>query len=157
MRRIQSFFTTGHASHLRRGAATLPTIIALTILILAIGVSITAISFTESLISVGQGNAAQALVYAEAGARDALTKLTRNKNYTCVTTGCYAISFVPEGCTTNDGCARMSVSAGAGTIGDPRIITSEGKAKNSIRTMQISVMFDAAGNGEIATTTWSEL
>lgn len=141
----------------RRGAATLPTIIALTILILAIGVSITAISFTEGLISTGQGNASQALMYAESGARDALIKLTRNKNYTCVATSCYSIDFTTNGCSTNDGCARISVSAGAGTIGDPRIVVSEGKAKNSIRKMQVNVIFDAAQNGAIATTTWSEL
>lgn len=141
----------------QRGAATLPTIIAMTILILAIGVSITAISFTESLISIGQENTAQALMYADAGARDALIKLTRNKNYTCVSTNCYSISFAPNGCTTDDGCARIRVSAGAGTIGDPRIIVSEGKVKSSVRTIQASVIFDTALNGEIATTTWSEL
>lgn len=153
------FFITTicNREHSRRGAATLPTIIALTVLILAVGVSITAISFTEGLISVGQGNASQALVYAEAGARDALTKLTRNKNYTCTSVNCYSINFVSNGCTTDDGCARVSVSAGAGTSGDPRIIVSEGKARLSVRRIQASVIFDAALNGEIATTTWSEL
>lgn len=141
----------------RKGAATLPTIIALTILILAIGVSITAISFTEGLISIGQENSAQALAYAEAGARDALIKLARNKNYTCITVGCYSIPFVSNGCTTDDGCARIRVSGGVGTVGDPRIIVSEGKVRSSVRTIQTAVIFDTALNGEIATTTWSEL
>jgi len=141
----------------RRGAATLPAIIALTILILAVGVSITAISFTEGLISVGQGNAAQALVYAEAGAHDALIKLARNKQYVCVTEDCYTIDLVADGCATDDGCARVSVSAGVGTLGDPRIIVSEGKARSSVRRLQVSVVFDAALDGEIATTTWREL
>lgn len=141
----------------RKGAATLPTIIALTILILVVGVSITTISFTEGLISVGQGNAARALTYADAGARDALIKIARNKQYTCAATDCYSISFVPSGCATDDGCARISVSTGTGTSIDPRIIVSKGKASNSIRTIQVNVVFDAALNGEIATTTWSEL
>lgn len=153
-----SFITTMRSLRCsRRGAATLPTIIALTILILAVGVSITAVSFTEGLISVGQENSAQALAYAEAGARDALIKLTRNKNYTCISPNCYSINFVSNGCITDDGCARITVSAGAGTSGDPRIIVSEGKVKSSVRKIQTSVTFDVALNGEIATTTWSEL
>lgn len=141
----------------RRGAATLPAIMALTILILAVGVSITAISFTEGLISVGQENASQALVYAEAGARDALIKLARNKQYTCAGMRCYSIDFITDGCVTNYGCSYIGVTGGAGTIGDPRIITSEGHAQNSIRTIRVAVVFDPLLNGEIATTTWSEL
>ena len=155
---MTSFFLTHfmYATKNRTGAATLPAIIALTILILAVGISITAIGFTEGLISVGQSNAEHALTYAEAGARDALIKLARNKRYTCETTDCYHIDFVPNGCTSLEGCAWISVNAGAGTTSDPRIIISKGQANSSVRTIRVATIFDAAGDGAIATTTWNE-
>ena len=63
------------------GVASLPTIIPLTVIILAIGIGITSLALTESLISAGQKQSSQALFYAEAGARDALIKIARNKKY----------------------------------------------------------------------------
>lgn len=142
-----------------KGAATLPTIMALTILILAVGLSIAGVTFTESLISAGQKQSAEAYLYAEAGARDALMKITRNKNYICVTTDCYSIDLVDNGCSTNQGCAKISVSAGAGSDADPKIITSKGIVNNYTRRVQVNVVFDASLNGEInlSSTTWQEL
>lgn len=139
------------------GTASLTTVIALMILILAIVVGISALSLTEIVTSAGQSQSSQALAYAEAGARDALIRLSRNKNYTCAATDCYSIAFVTDGCSTNDGCARISVGSGAGTSGDPKIVTSTGQVKTSVRRIRVDVIFDSSLNGEIATTTWREL
>lgn len=139
------------------GVATLPTIILLSILILAVGISITALSLSENFITLGQKQTTEALTYAEVGARDALIRLARNKNYTCVTTDCYTVDTVTNGCSTTNGCARVTVSAGVGSSGDPKIITSKGVVKNISRRLQVSVVFDASLNGQISNTTWTEL
>lgn len=139
------------------GAATIPTVLALTILVTAIAISITAVSLIESFVAAGQNQATLALVYAEAGARDALLKIARNKNYTCATTDCYQINMVSSGCTANEGCAKVTVSAGLGTGADPKIITSKGLVLSKTRRVQVNVTLDSSLNGEIASTTWQEL
>jgi len=141
----------------KRGIATLPTVMLLGIMILAVAVSITAVSLTESYISQGSGQSAQALFYAEAGARDALVRIARNKSYVCSSTDCYTIDFTTNGCATAGGCATVSVSTGAGSVGDSKIITSKGTMKTSTRTLNVSVVLDSLGNGLITGTTWSEV
>lgn len=145
------------------GVATLPTVIVMGIIALAIAVGITAVSLTESFISQGSGQSSRALFYAESGARDALIKIARKKNYS---TGGYSISFggdISSGCVSgNDGCAQVQVSTGAGATGDPKIITSIGIMKSSMRTVIVSTILDngtadpALQFGKISTTTWSE-
>lgn len=143
--------------HNPRGIASLPTVIVLGIVILAISVSIATVSFSESFISQGSVQSSKAIFYAEAGARDALVKIARNKNYTCSSVDCYSLPFVTNGCgVTLDGCAKVSVSAGVGTVGDPKVITSKGQMSASSRTINVSVILDTTGYGAIATTTWSE-
>lgn len=140
-----------------RGIASLPTVIVLGVVILAISVSIATVSFSELFISQGSAQSSKALFYAEAGARDALVKISRNKHYICTSTDCYTIEFVTNGCgPTLDGCAKVSVNAGVGTIGDPKVITSKGLMQLSSRTINVSVILDSSSDGTIATTTWSE-
>jgi len=140
-----------------RGIATLPTVMLLGIVTLAVAVSLATISFSESFISQSSAQSAKALFYAEAGARDALIRLARDKNYVCSATDCYEIAFFTDGCAAAlSGCARVSVSTGVGTVGDPKVITSKGLMQASSRTINVSVIFDSDANGEIATTTWSE-
>lgn len=141
----------------QRGVATLPTVLVLGVMALAVAVGITAVSLTESFISQGSAQSSRALFYAEAGARDALIKIARNKNYTCSAADCYPIDFSTNGCSLLNDCAKVSVSAGIGTEGDPKIVTSKGIMKASTRTMQVSVILDTSGNGEIIGATWSEL
>ncbi|MEK7149898.1 MAG: hypothetical protein AAB757_02930 [Patescibacteria group bacterium] len=141
----------------QKGVATLPTIIALAILILAIGVGITALSFSEIFITAGQNNALKALDYAEAGAKDALMRIARNKNYACASADCYSIDFLSNGCADNSGCARISVSAGVGSQAAPKIIVSKGQVNGNIRQTEVNVFYDVSLSGEIATTTWKEI
>ena len=137
------------------GVASLPIIMGLTLLILAVGVSITALGFTESFIVAGQKQSSEALFYAEAGARDALMKIIRNKNYSELSG--YQIAFVSDGCTSNDGCAIITVSSGDGSALDPKIINSEGRGKNNIRKIRVEVIFDDSLNGEIKNANWQEV
>ncbi len=145
------------AARFARGIATLPVVMALSIMILAIIVGVTAVTFNESFVAQGGVQSGKALYYAEVGARDALIRVARNKNYSCASpalpTGCYSIDMVTNGCSTNDGCARVTVDAGA----SPKTITAEGRAGNNARKIQASVTFDGAGNGEISSVSWQEL
>lgn len=142
-----------------RGVATLPTIILMGVLILAIGIGILSLSFSENLISASQANASSALFYAEAGARDALIRIARNKNYSCTSADCYTIDIMTNGCATGNGCAKVSVGAGTGASGDPKLITAKGLMGGNTRTLQVSVYFDTSLYGQISTTTtaWQEI
>lgn len=141
------------------GIVSLPIIFAFTILIIAVGVGLTAMSLSESFVSAGEVNAGKALIYSEAGARDALIRIVRDKTYTCSSADCYSVDIVSGGCAISDGCAKVSVSAGTGSSGDPKIITSKGQSKSNIRRMEVRVVYDTALDGEISTTatTWREI
>ncbi len=147
--------TSYRANKLSRGIATLPVVMALSIMILAIIVGVTAVTFNESFVAQGGVQSGKALYYAEVGARDALVKVARKKNYSCDTpalpTGCYTIDMVTSGCSTNDGCARVTVDTGVTT----KIITAEGRAGNNARKVQVSVTLDT--DGLITASSWQEL
>ncbi len=152
----QEIKKTEHQKY-NRGIASLPIVFAFIVLILAVAVGMTAVSLSESFTTAGEKESGKALLYAEAGARDALVRMARNKNYTCSSADCYTIEFVTSGCTNNDGCAKISVSAGVGSAGDPKIITAKGYSKSSVRTVSVSVQYDAALEGQFNTITWSEV
>ncbi|MFZ2205094.1 MAG: hypothetical protein WAV23_00685 [Minisyncoccia bacterium] len=147
----------------KRGIATLLTVIVIGMMALAVVVSITSVALNELLISQGQAQSASALFYAESGARDALIRIARNKNYNCSTTDCYSIDYVTSGCSNSTNCAKVSVSTGDGTTGNPKIITSKGIMKASTRRVQVSVTLDdgtstpSLQNGRITSTDWLEL
>lgn len=143
--------------NLQNGAATIPVVIAITVLVLGISVGILALGFSESIMSLGQNQSLKAMFYAETGAKDALIKIARNKDYSCVATDCYSIDFATNGCFNNSACAWVSVSAGVGSQADPKIIVSKGRSGDYIRKVQVQTIFDSSLYGEIATTTWSEI
>ena len=142
---------------------TLPTVIVIAMIALAVVVSITSLAFNELLISQGAAQSSTALFYAESGARDALIRIARNKNYTCSSVDCYNVDFVTNGCTNGTDCAKVTVSAGLGTTADPKIITSKGIMQAAMRRIQVNVTLDSGTttaslqNGEITSTTWTEL
>lgn len=152
-----STFNIQYSAH--RGIATLPTVIVLGVMALAVAVGITAVSLTESFISQGGAQSSRALFYAEAGARDALIKIARNKNYTCGAADCYSIDFSTNGCTLLNDCAKISVSAGTGASGDPKVITSKGIMKASTRKVEVRVILDGGtvSDGAITSAVWSEI
>lgn len=142
---------------LERGVIALPAVLALSIIILALIIGISAMTFNEGFVSLGGVQSAKALNYADVGARDALLRIGRNKNYNCTApalpTGCYQIDTVANGCATNEGCARVTVDNGT----SPKIINVEGRATSFTRKIQVNVTFDASLNGEITSTQWQEL
>lgn len=134
-----------------RGVATLPTVMVLGVMALIVTVSITTLSFTELFISQGGAQSSRAHFYAEAGARDALIKIARNKTYLCASADCYSIDFSTSGCSLLNDCAKVQVT-GNDTA---KTITSKGIMKSSTRTLQVSVTLDA--DGLITGATWSEV
>lgn len=144
-----------------KGIATLPAVMVIGMMALAVVVSITSIALNELIISQGQIQSGTALYYAEGGARDALVRIARNKKYTCDIdnlcntevndTHSYFIDFVADGCSNNSNCAEVSVS-GNDTI---KTITSKGIIKSISRSVQVVANLDT--NGKITSTVWSEL
>ncbi len=141
----------------RNGVATLPTIIALGVLVLAIGIGISTASLSELFTSEGQSQSQKALSYAEAGAREAMRRIAVNKTYSCVSQNCYNIPFISNGCSSNDACAYISVSSNSGSSVDPKVVTSTGYAGLYARTLRITLEFDALDNGQISSSTWAEI
>lgn len=135
----------------KKGLASLPTVLAIGMLILAIGVSVAAVAFSENLVAQKFSQSPRALFYAESGARDALQKIARNKNF--VTAPNYQMEFVTSGCSTNDGCAIISVGAN----GNVRTVTSTGKYKSIIRQVRVDATLDSGSNGEIQNVNWQEI
>lgn len=133
----------------QRGVATIPIVLALTILVIAVGLAVSTVAFNETFIAQEFSRSSQALVYAEAGARDALVKITRDGRY--ISSG-YNIEFVTNGCTApNDGCATITVTS----LTSPKTIVSSGRVKNNIRKVQVTVTLDA--NWVITGTSWQEI
>ncbi|MDD4901645.1 MAG: hypothetical protein PHE24_00750 [Patescibacteria group bacterium] len=147
---MKFFQTTG-------GFATIPTILALSALILVAAVGIAAATYTQTTTNAAVEQSAAALSYAEAGAKDALMRIARDKNYACASVDCYTLDMAPNGCLTGAGCAKISVSADAGTTEYPKIIAAKGIVQNKTRTLEVQVTYDLAGYGEINSATWSEL
>lgn len=147
----------------KKGIATLPMVIIIGMVTLITVVGITKIAFNELGNSQNSSESSKALFYAESGARDALVKIARNKNYTCSLDDCYLIDFVANGCSNNTECAKVSVSSGLGTSLDPKIIISKGVMRSSVRKVEVRVFLDGGTtnpslqNGEITNTSWIEL
>lgn len=135
----------------KRGVATLPTVMVIGIIALAVAVGVTAVALTESFISQGGIQSNKALFYAEAGARDALIRVARDKTFA---TTSYTIDFTTNasGCSGLwNGCATIAVGSGS-----PKIATSTGTSGVSTRTLVVSISQDPDGAIATSTTTWSE-
>jgi hypothetical protein len=142
---------------LKSGFATLPTIITLSALILIAAIGIAAATQMQTETNATTEQSSVALSYAEAGAKDALIRITRNKNYTCATADCYSLDMMPSGCLIGYGCAKISVSAGTGAAGNPKIVTAKGIVQNKTRELEAQVFYDVNGYGEISNVVWQEL
>ncbi len=140
----------------QEGIASLPAVMALSVFILALVATVTAITFDENTAGLDQRQGLQALIYAETGAKDALIRIVRNKSYNCTATDCYALDLATNGCSAGTACAKITVSAGTGAAGDPKIITAKGISANNSRKIQINVTYDVNLNGQISSYTWVE-
>jgi len=118
------------------GVATIPLVLGLTIFIIAVAAVVSVTSFNENAVSQDFYNSSQALTYAKAGVEDALIKIAREGTYT---SGGYNIDFVSDGCNTNNGCATVTVIS----VTSPKTILSQGRVKNNIRKVQVTVTLDS--------------
>jgi len=145
----------------QRGATALLSIVFLALLALGVGIGILGVSSGENFASSNARKSDRALLYAEAGVREALVRITRNKAYSCASpalpAGCFSLEFVPNGCANNKGCVRVTVDAGTGASGDLKTVRAQGRVDDIYRTLQAEVEYDTALRGEISTTTWTEL
>jgi hypothetical protein len=132
-------------------------VLALGVIALAAALGVTALAFSDLFMAEGAFRSSGAELAAEAGARDALVRIARDKSYTCPGDACYSISAVPGGCATNEGCASVSVSSGTGAAGDPKVIRSTGRSRSIVRTIEAEVIFDAELRGQIQNVAWREL
>lgn len=135
----------------QRGVATLPTVMLLGVMALVVAVSITTLSFTELFISQGSAQSSRAHFYAEAGARDALIKIARNKTYLCGTSDCYSVNFTANGCTLSRDCAKVQVTGNDTS----KTITSKGIMNANTRTLQVALTLDT--DGLITGAVWTEV
>lgn len=130
------------------GIASIPTVMVLMALILSAGIVISSISISDNLSVAQSNNSDKALNYAQLGAKDALERIVRNKDYT----GSYNLELVSGGCLNSySGCVIVNVNSASA----PKIITSEGQMGEVKRKIQVSVDLDA--NGLITNYFWQEL
>lgn len=119
------------------GMASIPTVIVLIILIISIGVLISSISISDIVSVSDTNNSGRALNYAQLGAKDALERLARNKDYS----GSYSIAMTTNGCdAAYSACATVVVSGSS-----PKVINAEGRVKDLKRKIQVNVNLDAKG------------
>lgn len=136
-----------------RGVATLPTVMVMGVMALAVAVGLTSVALNESFISQGSGQSSRALFYAEAGARDALIRIARNKNFATSSYATYFSTDLTTCAAGNNGCALVSVAT---TTTTTSVATSTGYMKSSQRTIVVNVTLSSDDYGTIATTTWRE-
>ena len=131
----------------KSGIASIPTVIVLMILTISIGALIASISLSDTISVSDTNNSGRALGYAQLGAKDALERIVRNKDYS----GTYTISTVAGGCSgLYSGCATLEVDAGTSL----KIIKSEGRIQDIKRKIQVDVNLDS--NGLVTNYNWQE-
>lgn len=122
----------------KSGIASIPTVIVLMILTISIGALLASISLSDTISVSDTNNSSRALGYAQLGAKDALERIVRNKDYS----GSYTISLVSNGCSGSyPGCATLEVDAGTSL----KIIKSEGRIQDIKRKIQVDVNLDSSG------------
>lgn len=142
---------------MEKGFAAIYIVLIITGLMVVIGLELSTLGFGDASLSKKFAASNAALRAAQSGAEDALVRIARNKSYTCFQVDCYSLDVATVGCATGEACARISVSAGIGTAGDPKIVTSSGSVNNFTRKIQVQVIFDVSQQGRIQSALWSEL
>lgn len=141
-----------------RGAMALGSILALAVILLAVGLAMSFSGFIQSDISSNQDKASIAFYAAEAGVKDAMQKVARKKNYNtdallgskydlAVGNGSAAITV----CNSNIVCPDIS-------SGQTKIL-STGMAQNNTKKIKVILNTDAAndGSGKVSIVSWEEM
>lgn len=135
--------TTENKKHFfsQKGIVALPAIITLSIIILTIGLAMSFSSFTQNNISSNKYKSELTYRIAEAGIKDAMVKITRNKNY--------ATDFT---LLINNGAANVSFET---SIPEQTTITSAGTFNDNTKT--IEAVLNITANGKVTINSWIEL
>jgi len=139
----------------QEGMASLPTVLALLMLMMVLGGLISSIGLSELESSNNLASSAKAKQYAQAGIKDALERIARNKDYLCESApGCpggnYQLAFADNGCANNMACATVTVS-GSATL---KTIMSIGASSNNRRKINATITLDS--DGLITDTNWHD-
>lgn len=130
-----------------KGAMALSSILALSIILLALGLAMAFSGFIQSDITYNQDKAAIAFFIADAGAKDALEKVVRNKNYS--NTG-YTLTFA-------DGSANIVVSKDILAIDRTEILSTGVSGENTKKVrVVLNTNTNNDGNGKVTIESWEE-
>ena len=126
----------------QRGAMALGSILALSAILLAIGLALAFSGFIQGDIVFNQDKANNAFYIADAGVKDAMQKIARNKNF--ASTG-YDLIF------TGDSKATVVVSL----VGGKTEIISTGVVGNN--TKKVKAVVNVGVNGDVTPDSWEEM
>ena len=133
----------------QKGIAALPSILIITLILLAVGLILTTTSVIESTISFAQRKSLESFYLTEAGLKDALMKITRNKNYT----GADDLTCSAGVCTlTFDDNKKAEITV-TGT--DPKTVIVIGSVGNIKR--KISNVVNVDTYGKVTHQSWEEI
>jgi hypothetical protein len=129
------------------GIASVATVVVLMVLIISAGALIASLSLADNLSVSGRNTSNRALDSARSGAKDALERIARQRDYTAT----YELETIPSGCAVPyNGCANIIVSPGL----SPKTINVEGRVGDLKRKIQVDVNLDV--DGLITGYSWQE-
>jgi len=131
-----------------KGAMALSSVLALSIILLALGLAMAFSGFVQNNITFNQDKAAIAFYVAEAGTKDAIEKVVRNKNYN---NAGYILSLA-------GGSANIMVNKDVPTS-DRTEILSTGIAGSNTKKIRVVLNTNANndGNGKVSIASWEEV
>lgn len=135
--------------HIEKGAASIPLVLGIGILVFLIAISVTSIETTRIYLTQANIDGAQAMQYAQSGLRDALMQLARNRNVGTSTALVLNTDMATSGCQTLRACTQVSISSGDGTDASPKIIGALGYYRNARKGLEAEVVFDDSGWGAL--------
>lgn len=131
-----------------KGAMALSSVLALSLILLALGMAMAFSGFVQSDIAFNQDKAAVAFYIAEAGAKDAMQKVVRNKNYN---NAGYTLSLA-------NGSANVVVSKDIPAAERTEIL-STGTAGANTKKIRVVLNTDTDNddNGRVTIASWEEM
>lgn len=141
-----------------RGAALLGTTLAVLLILLAMGLSMTSSGLFESFMSQTQSSSRDAFAAAQSGVKDSYLRIARNKNFSS------AGYYIPTGCTLNSSsiCTRMVVEKDTASSCSQTIsagqdcLIATGTLSGTTRKIEVILNVNAT-NGKIGQVSWKEI
>jgi len=127
----------------QQGMALLATVVAVLLILVAVGLSMVSLGVFEGFMAESQRASDEAYAAAQSGAKDAMMRVARDKNYSS------AGYYLTTGCALNgaSACAYVVVEKDAPSPSKDRI-TATGTLNNSSRKLEVILNVNAT-NGKI--------